>query len=87
MRDIEASLNARIPVVVIRGSTMTNQICDMLDTKHGDEVPRHQPDGPVWGADDSQVFLRLIHSGKAVASADNSEEAASIIHLLLTISL
>ena len=41
IRDIEASLNARIPIVVIRGSPLSNQICDTLEAKTGAEVPRH----------------------------------------------
>ena len=87
IRDIEASMNARIPIVVVRGSPFCNQICDQLESKTGKEVPRHQPDGPVWGASEQQVLMRLVHSGKAVASSDNSEEAASTVHLLLTISI
>ena len=43
IRDIEASMNANIPIVVVRGSTLSNQICDTLDAKTGNEVPRHQP--------------------------------------------
>ena len=80
-------MNAKIPVVVVRGSDLSNQICDMLDSKSGDDVPRHQPEGPVWNASDKDVMLRLVHSCKAVPSSNSSEEAASIIHLLLTISL
>ena len=36
-RDIEASMNARIPIVVVRGSPLANQICDGLEAKRGDE--------------------------------------------------
>ena len=63
LRDIEASLNAKIPLVIIRGSSLCNQVCDQLEAKHGKEVPRHQPSAPVWGATKNQVMLRLIHSG------------------------
>ena len=35
IRDIEASLNMRIPVIVVRGSYLTDQICDQLDMKTG----------------------------------------------------
>ena len=80
VRDIEASLNARIPVVVVRGTELTDRICDTLDARRADEAPRHQPDGPVWGAPESKVLLRLMHSGKAVATSDNSEEVASTVH-------
>jgi len=41
LRDIEASMNAKIPVVVIRGSPLCNQICEQLEAKHGKEVQRH----------------------------------------------
>ena len=40
MRDIEASLNAQIPIVVVRGTPLTDQICDTLDIKTGKEAPR-----------------------------------------------
>ncbi len=55
MRDIEASLNAKIPIVVVRGTPLTDQICDLIDAKDGSEEPRHQSDAPVWGATDEKV--------------------------------
>ena len=41
IRDIEASMNAKIPVIVIRGSPLCDQICEILDQRGQSEVPRH----------------------------------------------
>ena len=41
IRDIEASLNAKIPLVVIRGSTLTDQLCDLIDGRGEAETVRH----------------------------------------------
>lgn len=72
---------------MIRGSELSNQICENVEEKGLSEVPRHQPNSAVWGAPENDVLLRLCHSGKVIPSSDSSEEAASIIHLMLTISI
>ena len=87
IRDIEASLNNKVPLVVVRGTPLTDQICDLLDNKDGTEAPRHQPEMAEWGASNQQIIKRVVHSGKAVATVNSSEEVASVIHLLLTISV
>lgn len=55
--------------------------------KKGDEAPRHQSETALWGETNEKVITRLVHSGRAVATANNSEELASVIHLLLMISI
>ena len=74
-------------MIVVRGSYLTDQICDQLDMKNGSEAPRHQSEGALWGESDEKVITRCVHSGRAVAVANNSEELTSVIHLLLTVSI
>lgn len=84
LADIEASMNAKLPIAVLAGSALCNTICAQLN-KRLDVPPAN--DSFHVGQSKSEVLERLVRYNKVVTSKDNSEDMASIVHLLLTISL
>lgn len=87
IRDIETSLNLQIPIVIVEGSTFSNELVAKLknnpkSNKDGDSVTQQ--------ATRDKVIDRLLIAAakrKVIPSANCSEELACVIRLLLTISI
>ena len=85
LRDIEASLNLQIPIIVLEGSSLCQEITDLAGGE--EKAEPGEKDKPTNGAEKAKVLQRLAKFGKMVPCKDDSETIASLIHLCLTIAI
>jgi hypothetical protein len=84
LADIETAMNQKLSIIVIDGSSLSKTILQELAKRK--ENPK--PDDKVEvGQSKDQILQRLYGYNRVVPCKDNSEDAASIVHLLLTITL
>ena len=74
-----------IPIILLEGSSLSKQISDQGDGE--EKASTGEKDEPTAGAEKDAVLRRLAKFGKVVPCKDNSETVASLIHLLVTISI
>ena len=89
IRDIETSLNHQIPVIVLQGSKLSNEISDSI-SKNGlptVEEKDVQRSSYTVGAPKEHVLERLYKCGKVVSCKNDSEDIAALIHLFLTVAV
>lgn len=84
LADIEASLNNKMPVIVLSGSPLCLSITTELSKRK--ENPKAN-DSFKLGDTKAKIIERLIRYNRVVMSSDNSEDIASCVHFLLTISI
>ena len=84
LADIESALNAKMPIVVLSGSTLSNTINTHLQKRDGGTKTQDQ--FKIGGSRD-EILNRLYNYSRVVSSKESSEDIASIVHLLLTISI
>lgn len=78
-KDIQKSLSLGVPVVVLEGSLLTNAVA-----LPGDSPQQYNPGYQLAPA--QQEALELLNSAKTYKCPDSSEDLASVVHLLLTVS-
>ena len=83
LRDIEASLNLNVPIVVLEGS----ELCQSLAQLVKDQTEKVENTDVEWGGSKDQIIARLARSSKVVVCENQSETIAQVVHLLLTISV
>jgi len=77
----------QLPIVVLEGSDLGNKISQQWHASLGEIKDNSEVDQPDTGGSKDMVLYRLLKHGKLVCSTDSSEEVASIVHLLLTITV
>lgn len=77
-------MNYKMAIMVLDGSQLSKTILQALSTRK--ENPKTQ-DSVELGQSKEQILQRLYEYNRVVPCKDNSEDAASIVHLLLTITL
>lgn len=82
--DMEMAMNMKLPIMVLEGSQLCNQISQELQNR--DENPV-SVDAFYLGQSKEEVVWRLLNYNRVVPCKNNSEDAASIVHLLLTITI
>jgi hypothetical protein len=87
LRDIENALNMQLPIVVLEGSDLGNKISQQWHASLGEIKDHSEQDQPDTNGSKDMILYRLLKHGKLVCSTDSSEEVASIVHLLLTITV
>ena len=88
LRDIELSLNHKIPIIFVEGSTLCNEFIICLQDNAVDQD--EQDSEATNGATKAELIQRIMLAaakGKVTYTANDSEELAQVIHLLLTISV
>ena len=84
LADIEASLNNKNPIVILSGSPLCNSINAQLSKRK--ENPKANDTFKIGDTKDKMIE-RLLKYSRVVMSSDNSEDIASVVHFLLTISI
>ena len=84
LSDIESAMNTKMPIIVLSGSPLCNEINETLSRRT--ELP-HANDSFKIGEARADVLERLNAYSRVVSAKDSSEEIASLVHLLLTISI
>lgn len=77
-------MNYKMSIIVLDGSPLSKVISAEL-SKRKENPPAN--DSVELKQSKEQILQRLYGYNRVVPSKDNSEDAASIVHLLLTISL
>jgi len=84
LQDLEIAMNYKMPIMVLDGSPLSKIIMAELGKRKENPKPN---DKVEVGQNKDQILSRLYAYNRVVPSKDNSEDAASIVHLLLMISL
>lgn len=84
--DIEMAMNHKIPLIVINGSSFAMELTEVLKKANPQPfIPKANK--VLVGQTRAQIMDRLRIYTTAIACPDSSEDAASIIHFMLTITL
>lgn len=78
------SLNLKIPIVVLEGTQMANELFDLKEELSGEEV--NEEEEMQTNRSKKEVMSRLAKS-RFIRCKESSEDLASIIHLLLAVTL
>jgi hypothetical protein len=81
---MEMAMNMKLPIMVLEGSPLCNLICQELNKRKENPEPYDQF---FLGQTKDEVLWRIQQYSRVVPCKNNSEDAASIVHLLLTISI
>lgn len=87
LRDIEVALNNQASIIIVEGSPLCNEIKEHLQVN---SCKKGEQDEPTNGATKEEIIQRLrkaAANGKVIPAANDSEETACVVHLLLTISV
>lgn len=87
LRDIEIALNNQINIIIVEGSPFCDEFREHLKTN---PFKKGELNEATDGAQREALMSRLLKAaanGKVIAAANDSEEVACVVHLLLTISI
>ena len=87
-KDVEIAMNNKLPMVVVDGSSMSTEILELREEVGGFPVEEEGEGGePATGMSKDALIQKLGRNYPFIRSKESSEDLASIVHLMLAVSL
>lgn len=84
LADMEAAMNNKYPIIILNGSVLCQMLAQKVKERKVDPKPN---DMFKMGDSKDKIIERFLRYSRVAISSDNSEDIASVVHFLLTISI